>query len=47
MQHVLNPSKVSVAFWWRTVLPAHVFRQRLTPPIFDIERRVGHDKVSA
>src|SRR5690606_34302651 len=45
MDHVLHPAKVGVAFGRGAVLPAHVVGQGFAPPVFDVERRVGHYEV--
>ena len=47
LDHVLHPSKVGVALGRGAVLPAHIVGQGFTPPVFDVERRVGHDEVGA
>ena len=44
---MLHPAKVGVAFGRGAVLPAHILFQPGMPPVLDIERRVGHDKIGA
>ena len=46
MNHMLNPSKVSITLWRQTILPARVGLQVFLAPVANVKRRISQNVIS-